>query len=310
MQINPKDIKKKMLLVSQQINKQQGNGTVYSLGSSANLTIRRWSTGIQDLDNILGGGIPCGRLIEISGAESSGKTSLIYHLCAQQHYAVDIPIEGTFDAERAKIFGNTNSNLLICRAKYGEDAMNAISQYIKTGVPLICLDSIPSCVPKEDIEKMAKAVQKGEEFDPRMGGIPRLMGKYLHELCVQAEIYETTLIFVNQVRDKMQALLFGEKTDTPGGHLLRHMCSVRIQVARKAWIDIPNHNPSVTSSIEHIGLIMKVRVIKSKVSNPGGEVEIPLFFDRGFVSWDQVDIIRKELMKERRINHNAKNGFI
>lgn len=299
-QNDPEEIKKRLLAVSASINKSQGEGTVYSLGKSDCLNIRRWSTGIEDLDNIIGGGMPCGRVVEIFGGEGAGKTTLCYHLMARQMYSIDIPIEGTFDPARARVFGNTPSNLLICRAKYGEEAMSAICQYIPTGVPLICLDSVPSCIPKEDIEKMAKAVKNGEEFDNRMGGIPRLMGKYLHEITVKIEQYDNTLIFVNQIRDKMNAMMFGEKTDTPGGHLLRHMYSLRLQVARKGWIEIPNKNPAITATTEKVGMVMKIKVVKSKVSNPMGECEIPLFFDRGFVSWDDVEEIRKSLMSERK----------
>ena len=93
--------------------------------------------------------------------------------------------------------------------------------------------------------------------------------------------------------------MFGEKTQTPGGRKLKHACSLRIQVARKAWIEIPNKNPRKTEANEKVGMIMKCKVVKSKVCNPMGECEIPLFFDRGFVSFDDVQAIRKELMKQR-----------
>lgn len=303
-QNDPAEIKRRLMAVSKNLNANLGDGTVYTLGKSDSLKIKRWSTGITDLDNIIGGGMPCGRLIEVFGGEGAGKTTLCYHLMARHHFAVDIPIEGTFDPARARVFGNTPSNLLVCRAKYGEDAMSAISQFVRTGVPIICLDSIPSCIPKEDIEKMAKAVNKGQDFDTRLGGIPRLMSKYLHDICVQAEMYDTSIVFVNQIRDKMGALLFGEKTDTPGGHLLRHMYSLRLQVARRSWIEVPNKNPSITANTEKVGMVMKIKVVKSKVSNPMGECEVPLFFDRGFVSWDDVEEIRKELMKKNRDLYN------
>jgi RecA/RadA recombinase len=94
--------------------------------------------------------------------------------------------------------------------------------------------------------------------------------------------------------------IFGEKTDTPGGRKLKHACSLRIQVARKGWIEIPNKNPAVSSQSEKVGIIMKAKVVKSKVSNPFGEAELPFFFDRGFVSFDDVNPIRKELMKKRK----------
>ena len=94
----------------------------------------------------------------------------------------------------------------------------------------------------------------------------------------------------------MNAMMFGEKTDTPGGRKLKHACSLRIQVARRAWIEIPNKDPRNSAKNEKVGLIMKCKVVKSKVSNPMGECEIPLIFDRGFVSFEDVPEIRKELM--------------
>ena len=120
------------------------------------------------------------------------------------------------------------------------------------------------------------------------------------------EVTGTTLIFINQVRDKMNAMMFGEKTDTPGGRKLKHACSLRIQVARKAWIEIPNKNPCNSATNEKIGLIMKCKVQKSKVCNPMGECEIPLFFDRGFVSFDEVKSIRTEIMRQRAAQYGKR----
>ena len=276
-----------------EINRKEGEGSIYSIGSKhANLKINRWSTGIEDLDAIIGGGMPEGRVVEIFGPESSGKTTLLYHLCGLHPMCLDIPIEGTFDAERAKVFGNRPKQMLIYRAKYGEDAFNKTIQFAKAGIPLIGIDSVPSMVPKEDAEKDSIEEQ-------RIGGTARLMNKYLPTIEEIIEVTGTTLIFINQVRDKMNAMLFGEKTDTPGGRKLKHACSLRIQVARKAWIEIPNKNPCNSATTEKIGLIMKCKVVKSKVSNPMGECEIPLFFDRGFVSFDDVQSIRKEIMAQR-----------
>lgn len=283
-----------------QIEAKEGEGVIYSLGSSkANLKIKRWTTGIEDLDNIIGGGMPEGRFIEIYGGESAGKTTLGYHLAGLHELALDIPIEGTFDADRAKVFGNKPKQLLVYRATYGEEAFNKAIQFAQAGIPLIIIDSIPSCQPKEDIDKIKDAVRKDVEVETRMGGIPRLLGKYLPVLNDIIEVTGTTVVLINQIRDKMNAMMFGEKTDTPGGHSLRHHMSLRIQVARKGWIEIPNKNPSITAQSEKVGLIMKVKIVKSKVSNPMGECEIPLFFDRGFVSFDDVQAIRKELMVQR-----------
>lgn len=283
-----------------EINKKEGEGTVYSIGSKhANLKINRWSTGIEDLDAIIGGGMPEGRVIEIFGPESSGKTTLLYHLCSRHALALDIPIEGTFDAERAKVFGNKPKQLLIYRARYGEDAMNKTIKFARAGIPLIGIDSVPSMVPKEDAEKVLKSADKDSIEEQRIGGTARLLNKYLPEVENIIELTGTTLVFINQVRDKMQAMLFGEKTSTPGGHKLKHACSIRIQVARRAWIEIPNKDPRNSAANEKVGFIMKCKVVKSKVCNPLGECEIPCFFDRGFVSFDDVQSIRKELMQAR-----------
>lgn len=292
--------KEEIIKLCNSINKKEGEGTVYTIGSkNANLQIKRWSTGIEDLDAIIGGGMPEGRVVEIFGPESSGKTTLLYHLCGLHSLCLDIPIEGTFDAERAKVFGNRPKQMLVFRASYGEDAFNKTIQFGKAGIPLIGIDSVPSMIPKDDAEKVLKSAEKDSIEEQRIGGTARLMNKYLPVVEEIIEITGTTLIFINQVRDKMNAMMFGEKTDTPGGRKLKHACSLRIQVARRAWIEIPNKDPRNSAKTEKVGLIMKCKVVKSKVCNPQGECEIPLFFDRGFVSFDEVQSIRKELMQKR-----------
>lgn len=292
--------KEQIIKLCSSINKKEGEGSIYSIGSKhANLKINRWSTGIEDLDAIIGGGIPEGRTIEIFGPESSGKTTLLYHLMAMNSLALDIPVEGTFDADRAKVFGNRPKQLLVYRAKYGEDAMNKTIHFAKAGIPVIGIDSVPSLVPKEDAEKVLKSADRDSIEEQRIGGTARLLNKYLPTIEEIIEVTGTSVIFINQVRDKMNAMMFGEKTDTPGGRKLKHSCSLRIQVARRAWIEIPNKNPYNSAATEKVGFIMKCKVVKSKVCNPMGECEIPCFFDRGFVSFDDVKPIRKELMRQR-----------
>lgn len=292
--------KEQIIKLCSSINKKEGEGSIYSIGSKhANLKINRWSTGIEDLDAIIGGGVPEGRTIEIFGPESSGKTTLLYHLMAMNSLALDIPVEGTFDADRAKIFGNRPKQLLVYRAKFGEDAMNKTIHFAKAGIPVIGIDSVPSLVPKEDAEKVLKSADRDSIEEQRIGGTARLLNKYLPTIEEIIEVTGTSVIFINQVRDKMNAMMFGEKTDTPGGRKLKHSCSLRIQVARRAWIEIPNKNPYNSAANEKVGFIMKCKVVKSKVCNPMGECEIPCFFDRGFVSFDDVKQIRKELMKQR-----------
>lgn len=280
------------------IDKKEGEGSIFSLGSSkANLKVKRWSTGIEDLDHIIGEGMPEGRIIEIFGPESSGKTSLGYHLTALHDLALYIPIEGTFDAERAAVFGNRPKQMLVYRARYGEQAMNKAVNFAEAGIPLIIIDSVPACKPREDLEKLKNAADKDDEVNERMGGVARLMHKYLPLLEEICEFTGTTVILINQVRDKMNAMMFGEQTDTPGGRGPKFYSSIRIQVGRKGWIEIPNKDPMNSAKTQKIGMIMKVKVVKSKVSNPMGEAEIPLLFDKGFVSFDDAMEIRKGMMK-------------
>lgn len=285
-----------------EIESKEGEGSVFSLGSkNGNLNIQRWSTGIPELDGIIGGGMPKGRVIELYGAESCGKTSLAYHLCSLHPICLHVPIEGTFETERAKVFGNRPKQMLVYnRCKYGEQAFNRMIRFAEEGIPLEVLDSVPSMQPKEDVEKIKRAVHSNTETELRIGGIATLMNKYLPTLEDIIEQTGTTVIFINQIRDKMNALPFGDNIQTPGGHKLKHSASLRLQVARKGWIEIPNHNPASTAAKEKIGLIMKVRVVKSKICNPMGECEIPLFFERGFSSFSDMQDIRKEIMEEHR----------
>ena len=296
-----------ILALSRQINEKEGKGSVVHLGSrDIALDIPKWSTGIEDLDAIIGGGMPFGRVVEIFGPEGSGKTTLLYHLCSRHQMALDIPVEGTFDADRARVFGNRPKQMLVYRAQYGEDTFNKAIQFAKKGIPLICVDSVPSMLPREDFDKVVHSAEKDTIEEPRIGGIARLMNQKLPVLEAIIGVSGTTVVFINQVRDKIGALMFSEKTDTPGGHKLKHSCSLRIQVNRRSWIEIPNHDPRNTAKSKKVGFIMKCRVVKSKVCDPMGECEIPCFFDRGFVSFDQVKDIRRELMDAQRPKRRKK----
>nr|DAQ11920.1 MAG TPA: Protein recA [Caudoviricetes sp.] len=278
------------------IEKKSGKGSIFTTGKETRLNIPRWSSQIEALDNIIGGGIPKGRVIEIYGPESSGKTSLVYWLMSLHKLGLYIPIEGTYDEDRAMSIGVKKKQMLVYRANYGEEALNAVIKFAKTGIPIICIDSVPACQPKEDIDKLEKDVSN----EARIGGVARLFSRALPAIVHICEETGTTLILVNQVRDKMNAMLFGEKEDTPGGRAIKFYSSVRIKVARRAWIEIPNKNPAVSSDSEKVGIIMKAKVSKSKVSNPYGEAELPFFFDRGFVGYEDIKPIRSELMKKRK----------
>lgn len=287
--------------VCKDIERKSGKGSIFLTGKETRLEIPRWSTEIEALDNIIGGGMPKGRIVEIFGPESSGKTSLIYWLMSLHKLGVYIPIEGTYDEDRAISLGVKPKQMIVYRAQYGEEALNAVMKFAKAGVPIIAIDSVPACQPKEDIDK----IEKDAGNEARIGGVARLFSKTLPTIVHICEETGTTLILVNQVRDKMNAMPFGEKEDTPGGRAIKFYSSVRIKVARRAWIEIPNKNPAVSSDSEKVGIIMKAKISKSKVSNPFGEAELPFFFDRGFVSYDDIKPIRAELMKKRKAEFNV-----
>lgn len=287
---------KEIQSVCKEIEKKSGKGSIFTTGKESNLQIPRWSSGIESLDEIIGGGMPCGRVVEIFGPESSGKTSLVYWLMSLHKIGVYIPIEGTYDEARAKSLGVKDKQMIVYRATYGEEALNAVVKFAKAGVPIICIDSVPACQPKDDLDK----IEKSAENELRIGGVARLFSKMLPTIVRICEETGTTLILINQVRAKMDAMLFGEKDDTPGGRAIKFYSSIRIKVARRAWIEIPNKNPAISANNMKVGLILKCRVAKSKVSNPYGECEIPFFFDRGFVSYEDVPEIRKELMKKEK----------
>lgn len=296
--------KENVLLAMRAINEEFGDGTVYSLGSKQEvLEIPRWSTGIEDLDKILGGGIPRGRIIELFGPESAGKTTLAYHLMARCEMALDIPIEGTFDAKRARVFGNQKGQLVVSRATFGEEALKTGWAFTNAGGDLVVIDSVPALITKKEFE------EADFEKEAQRGRIAAMLSKHLPRIVPLAEQMGTTWIFVNQLRDEMSAMMFGPQTHTPGGRALKHYCSLRIQVNRVDYLKIANRDPSNSAKDKVVGIIIKCKVVKSKVCNPLGECEIPIFFDRGFVSFSEVESIRKELMqKEKEEFRNVAKG--
>ena len=288
---------KKMIMdICKDIQKKSGDGSIVMSGSSKTLSIPRWSTSIDNLDMVLGGGMPKGRVVEVFGPESSGKTSLVYWLMSLHKLGVYIPIEGAYEADRAKAIGVQDKQMIVYRAQYGEEALNAVIRFAKAAVPIIAIDSVPACMPKEDMDK----IEKSADNETRIGGTARLFSKTLPIIERIIEETGTTLVLVNQVRDNMNAMPFGDKDVTPGGRAIKFYSTIRLKVARREWIEIPNKNPMVSSQNEKVGLIMKVKTVKNKIANPFREAELPFFFDRGFSSYDDIKPIRMELMKERK----------
>lgn len=287
----PKTNVDKIKATMKALEKEYGVGSVFTIDSKKSvMKIKRWSTGIEDLDNILGGGIPEGRIIEIFGPESAGKTTLAYHLMGQCRYAVDIPVEGTFDAKRAKVFGNRKGQLIVRRAEYGEQCLETLIAFAEAGVDLVVIDSVPHMITRKEFE------QVDMEKEEQRGRIAAMLSRKLPKIVQLCENTGTTVIFVNQLRDEMGGMMFGPQTHTPGGRALKHACSIRIQVNRMKWIKVPNKDPRNSAVDEVVGCVVKVKVAKSKVCNPLGECVLNLFFDRGFVAADDVKSIRQEIM--------------
>lgn len=292
--------KKKIASAFSKIEKQYGKGSIYSIDDAAsNFTCPKWSTGLEDLDHILGGaedpgqgGMPYGRIVEISGAEGSGKTTLAYHLMAQHEVAVDIPAEGTFDMKRAKVFGNQKGQLFVQNVEWAEQALEILLEYAEAQVPVVVLDSLPFLMTKAeyqetDFEKQTQRAQLASLLSRKLSKIEKVL-----------ERTQTTWIVINQLRDKQNAMLFGKKTYTPGGRAIKHAYSVRLEVARTDWIHVPNKDVRISAAKVPIGFYMKVKVEKSKVCVPLGECMLAVIFDRGFVPVDDVAEIRKQIMKE------------
>ena len=282
------------------IAKNYGEGSVYGLDDTTLGILDRWSTGVEQLDNMLGGGFAKGRIYEIYGGESAGKTSLAYHLLAQHELAVDIPIEGTLDIDRAKLFGNTDGQLIIRNCMTAEETFETIDLLAEKGIPIIVVDSVAFMITQKQFD------EKDYEKDVQPARLASLMSQRLPKTQKICEKSGTTLVFINQLRDKMNASFFTADDHTPGGRTLKFVASARLQVARREWIQVPNKNPKISSDKVPVGMIMKVKLKKSKISFPNTECTIPYFFDRGFVSLDDVDSIRKEIMAEN--NRKLKDG--
>lgn len=253
------------------IEKQQkryGKGALYLLSEKEEgAAIKRYPTGLPDLDAIIGGGLPEGRIIELFGAESAGKTSLAYHFCSLYKMRAFIDSEGTFDRVRCReVFGNTAGRMFVRKPDTGEQAMELLLDFAEAGVPLIVVDSVAAMLPQSTFDKKV-------EDNARIGALAKMMSENLPKLATHCGNTGTTVVFINQIRDKIGAMAWGDPTTTPGGRALRHFASLRIKIARKG---------NIVKAGKKIGITSKLKIVKSKVSDPEGEAEIPLFFATGF----------------------------